>query len=325
MRAAFITANCLIAVLAMATALCAGSVETTPLQVMTALLHGGDDTVARVVLDLRLPRAACAFLVGGMLALSGALMQVMLRNPLADPYVLGVSGGASTFALLAMAGGLGAAGIQSAAFAGALLSILLVFALARAGGEWNPLRVLLIGVVIAAGWGAAVGFLLSVSPAAQVHGMLFWLMGDLSHASYSQRAAAVLLAGFIAAMALARGLNLMLQGELQAAALGVPVRSLRLALYVLASLLTAAAVVQAGSIGFVGLIVPHLVRLVMGSNHLTLVPSAVLLGGSLLVLADTLARTVIAPQQLPAGILTAAIGVPLFLFLVHGTVRSQRA
>jgi len=305
--------------------LASGSVQTDLGQVVAALAGDTRDTAARVILDLRVPRVGSGFLVGGMLAIAGALMQVLLRNPLAEPYVLGVSGGAAVFALLAISAGLGIAWVQLGAFSGALISIALVFALARIGGEWNPLRVLLTGVVIAAGWGALVSFLLSVSPAAQVHGMLFWLMGDLGYARYSHWNLGILLAGFLAAMAFARGLNLMLRGELQAAALGVPVHRLRYGIYLLASLLTAAAVTQAGSIGFIGLIVPHLVRLMTGSNHFVLLPAALLLGGSLLVAADTLARTLFSPQQLPVGILTALIGVPLFLFLIYRTARMQSA
>lgn len=321
----FIIANALLAALVMLVALSSGSVHTDFGQVVSALAGYTHDTAARVILDLRLPRVMSGFLVGGTLAIAGALMQVLLRNPLAEPYVLGVSGGASVFALLAIAAGMSAAWIQLGAFAGALISIVLVFALARIGGEWNPLRVLLTGVVIAAGWGALISFLLSVSPAAQLRGMLFWLMGDLGYSTFTQWSLLVLIAGLLVAMAFARGLNLLVRGELQAAALGVPVRQLRYGIYFLASLLTAAAVTQAGSIGFIGLIVPHLARMLIGSNHLVLLPAALLMGGSLLVVADTLSRTIIAPQQLPVGILTAVIGVPLFLFLIYTTARRQRA
>jgi len=262
--------------------------------------------------------------VGGMLAFAGALMQVLLRNPLAEPYVLGVSGGAAAFALLAMLAGLGGMAVHAGAFGGALLSIFMVFALSRGAGGWNPMRVLLTGVVVASGWGAVIIFLLSVSPAAQVHGMLFWLMGDLSGATFMPWAAAILAAALLAGIAMGRALNLLAAGDLQALALGVPVPRLRYGVYFLASGLTALAVTQAGSIGFVGLIVPHVVRLVLGPDHRVLLPTATLAGGTLLVAADALARTLLAPQQLPVGILTAMLGVPLLLILLRaGAAREQ--
>ena len=303
--------------------LCFGSVDVPALRIPGILLHGGDDTAARVVLELRLPRGLAAFTVGGMLALAGALMQVLLRNPLAEPYVLGVSGGAAVFALLAMTAGLAGVAIQGSALCGALLSIVLVFALARSCGEWNPLRVLLTGVVVAAGWGALTALLLVVSPAAQVQGMLFWLMGDLSGARQVSGAALVLLVGLAIAVLFARSLNLLAHGEQSAAALGVNVVRLRYGIYFLASGLTAVAVTLAGGIGFVGLVVPHLVRLKLGGDHRVVLPVAVLVGGSLLVAADTLARTLFAPQQLPVGVLTALIGVPLFLFLLRSAAVRQ--
>ncbi len=303
--------------------LCFGSVDISVPRILGILLHGGDDTTARVLLELRLPRSLAAFTVGGMLALAGALMQVLLRNPLAEPYVLGVSGGASVFALLAMSMGLAGVAIQGSAMCGALLSMVLVFALARSGGEWNPLRVLLTGVVVAAGWGALTAMLLVVSPAAQVQGMLFWLMGDLSGARQVAGPALVLGVGLVIAMLFARSLNLLAHGEQSAAALGVNVVRLRYGIYFLASGLTAVAVTLAGGIGFVGLVVPHLVRLLLGGDHRVVLPVSVLAGGSLLVGADTLARTLFAPQQLPVGVLTALIGVPLFLLLLRSAAARQ--
>lgn len=318
-----LSVSVLLALAVLLLSLCFGSVSIAPLRIPGILLGDAGDTAARVVLELRLPRALAAFLVGGMLALSGALMQVLLRNPLAEPYVLGVSGGAAVFALLAMGAGLAGVAVQGGALCGALLSIVIVFALARAGGEWNPLRVLLTGVVVAAGWAAVIALLLVVSPAAQVHGMLFWLMGDLSGARPGFGAALVLVAGLVVALLFARSLNLLALGEQPAAALGVDVARLRHGIYFLASGLTAVAVTIAGGIGFVGLVVPHLVRLVLGGDHRIVLPVAVLTGGSLLVAADTLARTLFAPQQLPVGVLTAVIGVPLFLFLLRAAAGRQ--
>lgn len=286
-------------------------------QVLIALFSDRHAITSRVVLELRLPRVVSGFMVGAMLALAGALMQVLLRNPLAEPYVLGVSGGASVFALLVIMSGLTGIWINIGAFAGALVSIVLVFGLARLGQNWNPMRVLLTGVVVAAGWGALINFILTVSPATQIYNMLFWLMGDLGYARFSMFSLIILLACLAASLFIARSLNLLTYGDQQAAVLGVSIRQLRYFIYFLASLLTATAVMQAGSIGFIGLIIPHLVRILLGSDHRLLIPASALLGGSLLVIADALARTIIAPQQLPVGVLTAMIGVPLFLVLLQ--------
>lgn len=301
-----------------------GSIDIGIQQIMAILLNESEGTESRVILELRLPRVLSGFIVGGMLALAGALMQVLLRNPLAEPYVLGVSGGASVFALLVIVSGLTGIWINIGAFTGALISIVMVFGLSRIGDNWNPMRVLLTGVVIAAGWGAIISFLLAVSPATKIHGMLFWLMGDLSHARYSPVALIVLVMSLLVSMFLARNLNLLTYGDLQAKSLGVSIEQLRYVVYFLASLITAMAVMQAGSIGFIGLIIPHMVRLLFGSDHRLLLPVSVLLGGCLLVVADALARTIIAPQQLPVGVLTAMLGVPIFLILLQTVVIKQK-
>lgn len=297
--------------------LLSGSV-TIGWQGLLAVLSGTGDAVAtQIILELRWPRAIAAFTTGALLSVAGALMQVLLRNPLADPYVLGVSGGAATGALLALLLGLGSLGLHSAAFGGALFSMLLVFGLAHGSGNWTTSRLLLTGVVIAAGWGAVIGFLLALSPDQALRGMLFWLMGDLSYASSPAAGLLVLTVGLLLAIAIGRSLNIFTQGEQTAAALGISVVPLRRFLYLLASLLSATAVTLAGSIGFVGLIVPHMLRLAGVRDHRLLLPAAALLGGSLLIIADTLARTLLAPRQLPVGILTALVGVPLFLLLLH--------
>ncbi len=309
----------LLAVLGLASLLLAlgvGSLAVAPAEVGRALLGEADGVAAEVVRGLRLPRALAAFACGGLLALAGALMQVLLRNPLADPYVLGVSGGAAVGALSAMLIGLPLALVHGGAFAGALAAMLLVFGLAHGEGSWTQTRLLLTGVIVAAGCGAAVALILSIAPENKLRGMLFWLMGDVSHAGSPWPALGVLAAGLVLATPFARDLNLLARGDLTARALGVPVSRLRGLVYVLASLLTAAAVTTTGSVGFVGLIVPHLVRLAIGNDQRVLLPASLLAGGALLTLADTLARTVVAPQQLPVGVLTALIGVPVFLFLL---------
>jgi len=295
---------------------------STPVAVWEAL-HQPDTAAGKILWELRLPRTATAFVTGALLSIAGALMQVLLRNPLADPYILGVSGGASVAALLALLAGAGSLLLQSSAFAGALLSTLLVFILAHGRGNWDTTRLLLTGVVLAAGWGALISLLLAISPATQVHGMLFWLMGDLSYAKLPLSGTAVLAIGLLASLALAPSLNLLASGELKAASLGVAVGKVRAAIYLLASLLTATAVTQAGNIGFIGLIAPHLLRLMGARDNRVLIPGAVLLGGTLLLVADALARSLIAPRQLPVGVLTAMLGVPVFLFLLHRSGSSR--
>ena len=276
-----------------------------------------------VILELRLTRALAAFATGGLLSLAGALMQVLVRNPLADPYVLGISGGAAVAALLAMLSGLGGVWLTGSAFGGALFAMALVFGLARGRGSWTPTRLLLTGVVLAAGWGALISFILAISPDSNMRGMLFWLMGDLSFAHSPIPALFMLMLGLLLSWPLGRDLNVLIRGELQAGALGIDSRQIQSILFLLASLLTATAVVQAGSIGFVGLVIPHIMRLLGLTDHRLLLPAAALAGGSLLVLADTLARTILAPQQLPVGIITALLGVPLFLYLLRREVSSR--
>jgi iron complex transport system permease protein len=268
---------------------------------------------------LRLPRAFAAWTVGAMLAMSGCLMQVLLRNPLADPYILGVSGGAAFAALAGMTMGVAANFVPLLALGGALVSILIVFGLARGSGPWSGTRLLLTGVVTAAGWASLISLILATGSDGSLRGMLFWLMGDFSYAVLPGWAVFALLAGIGLTMGLARSLNVLSMGETTAKLLGESTQYLMWLVYGLASLLTAAAVSIAGSIGFVGLIVPHLMRLLVGSDHRILIPAATLFGGLFLVLSDTLARTVLAPRQLPVGVITAILGVPLFLVLLNRT------
>ena len=306
-----------------------GSVPLGPGEVLRALSGGGSDLAGEVVLTLRLPRALAGLACGGLLALAGALMQILLRNPLADPYVLGISGGASVGALLTMLLGLPLVLLQGGAFAGALAAMLLVFGLAHGDGSWTQTRLLLTGVIVAAGCGALVALMLALAPDQTLRGMLFWMMGDLALAETPWGALALLFTALLFLMPFARDLGLLARGELAARSLGVPVARLRLLIYVLASLLTATAVTIAGCIGFIGLIVPHLVRLGMrataGNDQRLLLPASALAGGALLLAADTLARTVMAPQQLPVGVLTALLGVPVFLYLLTHQPRERSA
>ncbi len=305
----------LLSLASIALALASGSLRVPAPEILAALL-GQSDGAGAMVVQLRLPRALAGFACGGLLALAGALMQVLLRNPLADPYVLGISGGAGVGAMFAMLLGLPLLAIDGLAFAGAFGAMFLVFGLAHGDGSWTQTRLLLTGVIVAAGCGALIALMLSIAEESKLHGMLFWLMGDLGQTYIWWPPLLVLALALLAAMPFARELNLLSRGLLQAQALGVAVDRLRVAIYLLASLATAASVTTAGSIGFVGLVVPHLVRLAIGNDQRLLLPASVLAGGSLLVFADTAARTVIAPQQLPVGVLTALIGVPVFLFLL---------
>lgn len=306
-----------LALASMALALALGSVNVAPADLWQVIQGQGSTLHRTLLLDLRLPRTLAAFGTGGLLAVAGALMQVLLRNPLADPYVLGLSGGAAVGALLAMLAGMGTLIISGSAFAGAMLATVLVFGLAHGTGSWTPSRLLLTGVVVAAGWGAVITLMLAITPSYKLPGMLYWLMGDVSYARSPWPAVVVLAVAVVLIMPLARNLNVLARGPMQAAALGVSVRPLEWTIYVLASLLTATAVTTAGSIGFVGLIVPHMLRLILGNDQRIILPASALAGGSLLVLADTLARTMIAPEQLPVGVITALLGVPTFLYLLH--------
>ncbi|MDR3214134.1 MAG: iron ABC transporter permease [Azoarcus sp.] len=314
---ATLAALTLAALAALAWALCAGSLAATPGEVLTALFDSdGGNMLASVVRELRLPRALACFASGGLLALAGTLMQVLLRNPLADPYILGISGGAAAGALGAAVLGLASPWMDAGALGGALAAMLLVFGLAHGDGSWTQTRLLLTGVIVAAGCGAAIALMLALAPAAQVQSMLFWLMGDASGANRPWPALAVLAVALTVVLPFGRDLNVLARGQLSALALGVDARRLRRGLYLLASLATAVAVTLVGTVGFVGLVVPHLVRLVLGNDQRLLMPAAALAGGALLTVADTLARTALAPQQLPVGVLTVLLGVPVFLFLL---------
>jgi len=315
-------------------ALASGSVATPPDQVWRLLWSPDGSSASQVLHGLRLPRTLAAFGVGGLLALAGALMQVLLRNPLADPYVLGVSGGASVGALLALMLAGSVLAVQAGAFVGALASIVLVFALAQrdlsrldttARLDSAP-RLLLTGVMLAALWSALITVLLMLAPEARLRGMLFWLAGDLGGSEagpWSLGPLAMLGVVLLLAWPLGRELNVLLRGTAAAQSLGVPVLRVRRFVYALASLATAVAVTTGGAIGFVGLVVPHALRLLVGNDQRVLLPACALAGGTLLLLADTLARSIVAPQQLPVGVITALLGVPTFIALLLGRGRSR--
>lgn len=298
-----------------------GSVSI-PFAAIIELLFKPDETAwSHILWELRLPRAIFAFTIGGLLALAGVLMQALLRNPLADPYILGTSGGAAAAMLIAFLVAIPAHLHALMALAGAMFStlILLTFTGLRHGLQQQQL--LLSGIILTTGWGALITFLLTAAPPSQIPGMLFWLIGDLGESSSLLLPAATLAVGLVAALLLAKPLDVLLLGDLQAASLGVSVRSLRFVMLGVAVSVTAIAVTAAGPIGFVGLVTPHLVRFVTGASHRRLIPASVILGGLLMMAADLLSRTIIAPRQMPVGVFTAMIGVPVFLLLLK---RSQR-
>lgn len=309
------------ALLAALAGVAVGASPIAPADLIAALLHRGGGTAQDIVWSLRLPRVVLGFVVGGVLAAAGAALQALVRNPLADPYLLGISGGAGLGAVLALAAGLVSAWVlPAAAFAGALAATLVVYRLALvAGGALDSRVLLLAGVVVGAFAGAIVLGLLSVSEATRLKTATLWLMGGLGGvgwpgilalAVYSAPALAVLVAE-------ARALNLLALGEEAAGHLGADVARTKRRVYLAASLLTAASVAAAGIIGFVGLVIPHAIRLVRGHDHRALLPAAFVLGGTYLVVADALARTTFAPLELPVGVVTAVVGVPIFAVLLR--------
>ena len=320
------------ALLALAAAGLAGSVPVPVAdlpQALASVLSGAPDTMSATLLDLRLGRASAAFATGAALALAGVMMQALVRNPLADSYVLGVSAGAAVGALAALLFGAALWMVDLGALAGAVGISLLLYLLARRdlGGGRSSGReavrtgesgvLLLTGVVLASACMALVTLMLSVAPESRLRGMVFWMIGDLAGASWRLLPWIVLGLAVLLALRRARALNVMALHADAAVALGIDVGAQRRFLFLCSGLLTACAVTTGGSIGFVGLVVPHACRHAFGPDHRILLPAATLVGGSFLVVADTLARTVLAPQQLPVGVLTSLIGVPVFLFQLH--------
>lgn len=292
-----------------------GGSGISPRAALAALAGGGGETAHAVMMEVRLPRLLAGFGVGSLLALSGVLLQALFRNPLADPFVLGVSGGAAVGALLAMMAGAAAALVQSAAVLGALGAVAIVYLLARGGG--TP-RLLLTGVVLASACGAFVSVMLALADTSQVRGMVFWLAGDLAWAVSPWASVGAALIALAFAFSVARPLNVLAAGELRARSVGLHVDAWRLLVFLACAALTAIAVVSAGTVGFVGLITPHAVRLAFRtSDHRIVAPASALLGGALLAAADLVARTVASPRQLPVGAVMALVGAPLFIVLLR--------
>jgi iron complex transport system permease protein len=301
-----------------------GAVAIGPGDVLAALF-GSQDVNGTIIRELRLPRVLGAALVGGSLATAGALLQGLFRNPLADPFVTGTSAGATLAAVAAIVLGLAAPLVPLAAFAGALVTVTLVWRLARLGGGTTVLTVLLAGVVLTSFAGAVVTFLLVSSDrlALQLRAVLGWLQGGVSVISWPELgvSALVVATGLAFALVLAHRVDAYAFGEETAATLGVDPDRTTTAVLGATALLSGAAVALAGLVGFVGLVIPHALRFVIGATHRRLVPASFLAGAAALVLADLGARTIIAPAELPVGAITGLVGAPFFLALL---VRSRR-
>lgn len=305
--------------------LACGSVPLDISQVMQALFVPDQASPAHqaIVLQLRLPRVILAALVGASLAISGAGFQSILRNPLADPYIVGTSAGASLGAALAiifhlpiLPGGFSA--VPICAFLGAVAAMLTVMMLTRVNRTLPMDTFLLAGVVVGSFCGAMVSFLMTLA-GSDLHRVMIWLMGSLASASYSDTLMMLpyVIIGTLGMLLLSRPLNIMAMGEESAAALGVNVEHLKIAVIICCSLMTAASVAAAGLIGFLGLIVPHVVRMICGPDHRLLLPVSALCGGGFLIIADAAARVVLMPQELPVGVLTAVLGAPFFCWLLR--------
>ncbi len=307
---------------ALGTSVLVGAAALPTREVLAGLSGSGDPLTRTILMELRLPRAILAALVGGGLGICGAVFQAILRNPLAEPYVLGVSGGAAVGAVGAVVLGWSVRwewAVPLAAFVGALVSMLLVLRIALSVNRRLDSRVLILaGVVVAAFFNSVILLLLTLADVESFRSAVFWMMGNLTGASWSS---AGLLAAFLVPtvgvlLALSRPLNLLAVGEATAHHLGARVRLVKLIAYLATSLLVGAAVAVSGVIGFVGLIVPHGVRLLWGSDHRLLLPASFLAGATFLLLTDTVARTAVAPAELPTGVVTALLGVPVFMILL---------
>lgn len=312
----------LLLIIACASCICFSLLSGSMRLPYTALWQFDGDN-AFILWQLRLPRTMTAFVTGGLLALSGTLMQLLLQNPLADPYALGISGGAAFFTLLAMFCGLNYELVMSSAWLGSLLTMCFIVLLAKRH-LFKSYALLLCGIAVAYGFSAGISLLLLLSPNRNLQTMLFWLAGDLNDAQFPHLGGTILVTVLILCLCMARGLNVLIRGDIEATTLGVAVTRYRIIMFFLSSLCAATAVWLAGCIGFVGLIIPHLTRLMFGIDHRIVLPIASLLGGSLLVVSDAMARSLFAPQQIPVGIVTACIGVPMYLwFLRNDTQRSS--
>ena len=292
-----------------------GSIDLSAGEILEAIRSR--DNVHWVVLSqLRFPRVLVAFMSGALLAMSGCLLQTLLRNPLADPYIFGISSGASLGVLMSMSFALGVSALVGG-FIGAAIVVVSVAVLSNAGSGWNPYRLILTGVMVSAGLNAVISLILLLSPPEMMKGMLFWMMGDLTYAEPRLISVVMFFVILIFSVFYGRGLDVLSLGSERARAIGVSVRRMEVAIYVLAAMASAVVVVEAGAIGFIGLVVPHMVRMIGVWQHQKLVPLAAFVGGAMVAIADTLARSAWAPIQLPVGAITAILGVPILIYLLN--------
>lgn len=298
------------------------------LQGLKGLLYGCRDGYAiltpsekTIIFSIRFPRVIFAGLVGASLSAAGVIFQALLRNPLADPFILGISGGSAVGAIIGIIIGLGAIpfAIPSLAFLGAAITVVLVFIIGQSNKELHSNTLLLAGVIVNAFFSAIIMFFISISSNTDLHNITFWLMGDLSLSNWIKIMFVGILTflGFAVIYSYARPLNLIVTGEETAMQLGVDVEKTKIVLFLLGSLVTGVAVSFCGIIGFVGLIIPHIMRMLVGPDHRLLLPASFLFGASFLVVADTLARTIIPHSELPVGVITAMCGAPYFIYLLR--------
>lgn len=274
-----------------------------------------------ILFSIRLPRVIFAGLVGASLSCAGVIFQALLRNPLADPFILGISGGSAVGAIIGIMLGLGSVpfGIPGLAFLGAVLTVILIFVVGKSGRELRSTTLLLAGVIVNAFFSAVIMFLISISSSADLHTITFWMMGNLGLVDWPTIAfeGILLFFGFAVIYSYARPLNLIVIGEETAMQLGVSVERAKIVLLLAASLITGLAVAFSGIIGFVGLVIPHIMRMLLGPDHRLLLPASLLSGASFLMITDTIARTLIPHSELPAGVITALLGAPYFIYLLR--------
>ncbi|MEZ4527140.1 MAG: iron ABC transporter permease [Desulfobacterales bacterium] len=298
-----------------------GSSQSLP-TVLEYFLSGGekDPMLANIIWRIRLPRVILAALAGSVLSLGGLVFQALLRNPLAEPYILGISGGSAIGAILGILMGLARfPGVCLCAFAGSLLTLLLVVVMGSGRAALKKDSLLLSGVMINAFCSSVITFLLSLSQDSRIHNILFWLMGDLSLPDLKQSGVLALLVFpcFVLIFCLSHIMNLLLSGREMARTMGVNTGAVMLVLLICTSLMVSATVSYCGLLGFVGLVMPHLLRMILGPDHRVLVPACILGGGAYMILCDILARTLPEQGEMPTGVITAIIGAPLFIFLLR--------
>lgn len=299
-----------------------GSADIPTAKVFNILAGNGTSTENTIIFDIRLPRIILAVLAGASLSVSGVVLQALFRNPMADPYILGISSGAGLGAALAMLFGVSFTviwffGISASAFLGGIIAILIVYNIAKIKNSLPVQTLLLSGIAVSAFFSACIMFIMLIS-GDKLHGIMFWLFGSMSSASWNSVAAITpyFIIGSVIAYIFSRDLNVMLLGEEDAKHLGIDTEKVKKILLGCAAVLTAAAVSVTGIIGFIGLVIPHVTRILVGPDHRILIPASILTGGIVLLLTDTLAKTMMAPVDVPAGIITALFGAPFFVFLL---------